>query len=61
MKQPHIWTPEHDPQRIWEEACEADERQLKGVLTVPMGSASWWRRILPRKPEWWVRVFEESF
>ena len=26
-----------------------------------MGSADWWRRNVPKQPDWWSRVFSEPF
>ena len=29
--------------------------------TEPMGTAAWWRRLLPRQPDWWAKVYAEPF
>jgi hypothetical protein len=46
-REPHIHTPAHDPVRL--------------VLPPSPGSADWWRCVLPKKPDWWDRLFSAPF
>lgn len=48
-REPHVFTMAHDP--------------VRQPISRPanLGTAAWWRRVLPKKPDWWDRVFATPF